>query len=43
MPKYMPGDVLINDRGFISRELLNQLKQEHKIDTYIPLKKSMEA
>lgn len=38
-----PGDILINDRGFISRELLNQLKQDRKVDTYIPLKKNMEA
>jgi len=37
------GDILINDRGFISRELLNYLKQERKVDTYIPLKKNMEA
>ncbi len=38
-----PGDILINDRGFISRELLNQLKHERQVDTYIPLKKNMEA
>ena len=38
-----PGDILINDRGFISRELLNQLKRDRKVDTYIPLKKNMEA
>jgi len=38
-----PGDILINDRGFISRELINQLKQDRKVDTYIPLKKNMEA
>jgi len=37
------GDILINDRGFISRELLNQLKRERGVDTYIPLKKNMEA
>lgn len=38
-----PGDILINDRGFISREFMNQLKRERKVDTYIPLKKSMDA
>ncbi len=38
-----PEDILINDRGFISRELLNQLKRERGVNTYIPLKKNMEA
>ncbi|AEE96677.1 transposase [Mahella australiensis] len=38
-----PGDILINDRGFISRELLNKLKRERQVDVYIPLKKNMEA
>jgi len=38
-----PGDILINDRGFISRDLMNQLKNERKVDTYIPLKSNMEA
>ncbi len=38
-----PGNILINDRGFISREVLNELKQERGVDTYIPLKKNMEA
>lgn len=38
-----PGDLLINDRGFISREVINQLKRERGVDTYIPLKKNMEA
>ena len=38
-----PGDMLINDRGFISRELMDELKRERKVDTYIPLKKNMEA
>ncbi|ADL42645.1 transposase IS4 family protein [Caldicellulosiruptor obsidiansis OB47] len=37
------GDILINDRGFISRELMNQLKQKRGVDTYIPLKSNMEA
>lgn len=37
------GDILINDRGFISREMLNHLKSQKGVDSYIPLKKSMEA
>ncbi len=37
------GDILINDRGFISRELINYLKTEKDVDTYIPLKKNMWA
>ena len=37
------GDILINDRGFISRELLNYLKVSKKVDTYVPLKKNMDA
>ncbi len=38
-----PGDILINDRGFISRELMNYLKTTSNVDTYVPLKKNMEA
>ena len=37
-----PGDILINDRGFISRDLLNYLKLKREVDTYIPLRKDME-
>ncbi|MHC6181044.1 transposase [Clostridium sp. JNZ X4-2] len=35
------GDILINDRGFISRDVINSLKLEKGVDTYIPAKKSM--
>lgn len=42
-PMLKPGDILINDRGFLSRELINFLKTERKVDTYVPLKKNMEA
>lgn len=42
-PMLKDGDILINDRGFISRDLINYLKSHRHIDTYIPLKKSMEA
>lgn len=38
-----PGDILINDRGFLSRDVINQLKLQRGVDTYIPLKKNMEA
>ena len=37
------GDILINDRGFLSRELINYLKTERSVDTYVPLKKNMWA
>lgn len=42
-PMLKPGDILINDRGFISRDLMNYLKTERKVDTYIPLRKNMTA
>lgn len=37
-----PGDILINDRGFISRETINELKNKRGVDTYIPAKKNMD-
>ena len=37
------GDILINDRGFLSREIINYLKTERGVDTYVPLKKNMWA
>ncbi|QIB28099.1 transposase [Caloranaerobacter azorensis] len=36
------GDILINDRGFISREIINKLKKERKVDVYVPAKKNMD-
>ena len=42
-PLLKPGDILINDRGFLSRELINYLKIHRKIDTYVPLRKDMQA
>lgn len=42
-PVLKPGDILINDRGFLSRELINYLKLYREVDTYVPLKVSMEA
>ena len=38
-----PGDILINDRGFLSRELINYLKLKRDVDTYVPLRRSMDA
>lgn len=40
---FKPGDILINDRGFLSRNLLNYLKKVKQVDTYIPLRQNMEA
>ena len=37
------GDILINDRGFLSRDLINYLKFNRNIDTYVPLKSNMIA
>ena len=37
------GDILINDRGFLSRELINYLKVERGVDIYVPLRKNMWA
>ncbi|MFV0275306.1 MAG: transposase [Bacilli bacterium] len=38
-----PGDILIEDRGFIDRDLINFLKTERRVDTYVPLKSNMIA
>ena len=37
-----PGDILINDRGFLSRAVMNALKTTRSVDTYIPVRKNME-
>lgn len=42
-PVLKPKDILINDRGFLSRELINYLKIHRQVDTYVPLKKNMDA
>lgn len=36
------GDILINDRGFLSRDMLNLLKNKRKVDVYIPVRRNME-
>jgi hypothetical protein len=42
-PMLKPMDILINDRGFLSRDVLNELKTRRAVDTYIPLRKNMLA
>ena len=42
-PMLKPGDILINDRGFLSRSVMNELKTWREVDTYIPLRKNMIA
>jgi hypothetical protein len=42
-PMLKPMDILINDRGFLSRDMLNELKTRRLVDTYIPLRKNMAA
>ena len=42
-PMLKPGDILINDRGFLSRDLINYLKTHRKVDTYVPLRTNMDA
>lgn len=42
-PMLKSGDILINDRGFLSRDMINYLKTERNVDTYVPLKKNMNA
>jgi len=37
------GDILINDRGFLSRDIINYLKAERNIDIYVPLRKDMDS
>ncbi len=40
---FKPGDILIEDRGFLDRNLINYLKIKRKVDTYVPLKSNMTA
>ncbi len=40
---FKKGDILINDRGFLSRDLINYLKTHREVDTYVPLRKNMQA
>ncbi len=40
---FKPRDILIEDRGFLDRDLINYLKVERQVDTYVPLKSNMVA
>jgi len=42
-PMLKSGDSLINDRGFLSRDVLNELKTHREVDVYVPLRKNMIA
>lgn len=42
-PCLKSGDILIYDRGFISRDLINYLKLYRNVDTYVPLRHGMVA
>ncbi len=37
------GDILIEDRGFLSRKLVNYMKNVKHVDVYVPLRKNMTA
>lgn len=38
---FQEQDILINDKGFLSRDIINYLKIERKVDTYLPAKENM--
>lgn len=38
---FKPGDILIEDRGFLDRDTINYLKTKRGVDTYVPLKSNM--
>ena len=40
-PVLKRGDILINDRGFIARDMINYLKNKRGVDTYVPLRNNM--
>lgn len=40
---FNPGDILIEDRGFLDRDLINYLKTKRNVDTYVPLRSNMNA
>ena len=40
---FKEGDILINDRGFLDRSLINYMKNIRKVDTYVPLRTNMTA
>jgi hypothetical protein len=42
-PYLKPGDILINDRGYVSRKNINMLKNDKHVDVFVPLKSNMNA
>ena len=40
-PCFHENDILINDRGFLSRDMANYLKAVRRVDTYIPARENM--
>ena len=36
-----PDDILIVDKGFLSREMVNFLKKERGVDVFLPVRKDM--
>lgn len=40
---FNPGDILIEDRGFLDRDLINYLKTKKNVETYVPLRSNMNA
>jgi len=38
---FQENDILINDRGFLSRDVVNYLKTERKVDSYLPARADM--
>jgi len=40
-PHLQPGDILLEDRGFLAATTITQLKQERQVDIYTGLKKDM--
>lgn len=39
---FQEHDILINDRGFLSREMINYLKTVRKVDSYLPVRENMD-
>jgi len=42
-PHLKPGDMVIEDRGFLDGETISKLKKERKVDVTIPLRSDMLA
>ena len=40
---FNPGDILINDKGFLSRDIINTMKLSRGVDVYVPIRENMDA